>query len=263
MEDKHFIGCILAIIVIVIIVVVIIVAMTKKSKTPEGFLAINGPASVDGMGTISSGQGIFADSTLKDDYQDVVKAVQNNQRYSDNSNLGVGEGDGFEAAYESMQQIQALDGGATGVKDQAEMTKISKQINAVNANNNSCIFNRAGTSKARIKLEPMGTAGVCQEYTPERDRNHEIRMVGQVIDVMGFDIDTNRIQDQFDSQGKYVKAKDGEISGKALIEGSTAHKFSPNIPKNITVCGYAGRNIPSQIGAETSSQTLTESFTGH
>jgi hypothetical protein len=266
MEQKDLMLCVFAIIIIVVIVIIVIVMIAKSSKsTPsdnkEGFMMVNGPASVNEMGVISSGDGIFTDSTLKDDYKDIVKAVKDNHFYSDNSTIGVGEGDGMEAAYESMMQIQALDNGTTGVKDQEEMTKISKQINALNANNNSCIFNRAGTTKARIKLEPMGTAGVCQQYTPERDRNHEIRMVANAIDVMGFDIDTNRIQDQFDSQGKYA-AHDGEIDGKSLIGSSTAKMFSPNIAPTITACGYAGKNVPSQVmSAPNSSKSgVTESF---
>lgn len=267
MEDKNFIINILLITVFISIVLLVIggcyVSSQNKSKEDkkESFLSIHSPAKADDMGTITSGNGIFTDSTLNKPYSEVLNAVKNNKDFNDNQVLGAREGDGFEAAYNSMMQLQAIDGGKTGVKDQAEMTKIAKQINAIDGNNTECIFNRAGATKARIKLEPMGTAGVCQQYTPERDRNHEIRMVNNIIEVPGFDIDTNRIQDQFDSQGKYA-SRDGELDGKSLLSGSTAKMFSPNVPKSITVCGHAGKNIPSQVTAaiDSSTSTITESF---
>ena len=60
-----------------------------------------------------------------------------------------------------MKEIQTLQSDPTGVRSQEEMAKIHKQMNSVQANNGSCVFNRAGATKAKIKLEPMGTAGVC------------------------------------------------------------------------------------------------------
>lgn len=244
----------------------VIKSSDKPEEQKEGFLSIHGPAKADGMGAIT-GESIYTDSTLKMPYDEVLNAVKENRTFNDNEVLGAGFGDGFDGAYNAMREIQTLQSDPTGVRSQEEMAKVHKQMNHIQGNNGSCIFNRGGTTKAKLKLEPMGTAGVCQEYTPERDRNHEIRMVRTIIDVPGYDLDTNRIQDQFDSQGKYFKAQDGEIDGKQIIgHSSVAQMFSPNVPKVITAAGHAGNSIPglqeSPI-SESKNETLSESFTSN
>lgn len=258
------------IILLIIIVVCVTMCVLKSNDKPEeqkeGFLSIHGPAKADGMGAIT-GESIYTDSTLKMPYEDVLNAVKENRSFNDNEVLGAGFGDGFDGAYNAMREIQTLQSDPTGVRSQEEMAKVHKQMNHIQGNNGSCIFNRGGTTKAKLKLEPMGTAGVCQEYTPERDRNHEIRMVRTIIDVPGYDLDTNRIQDQFDSQGKYFKAKDGEVDGKQIIgNSSVAQMFSPNVPKVITAAGHAGNSIPglqeSPI-SESKNDTISESFTSN
>ena len=263
-----YFSIILFVIIIISVVIYIVISRDKKQeedKPKETFLSIHGPAKVDPMGAITA-ESIFTDSTLKQPYDEVLNAVRENRTFNNNEVLGAGLGDGFDGAYNAMREIQNLQSDPTGVRSQEEMAKIHKQMNHIQANNGSCVFNRGGTTKAKLKLEPMGTAGVCQEYTPERDRNHEIRMVRQIIDVPGYDIDTNRIQDQFDSQGKYFKAQDGEIDGKSIIShSSTAKMFSPNVPKVITAAGHAGNSMP---GLETNfdvqeskNETISESFT--
>jgi hypothetical protein len=263
MEDKAFVIAGLVIFVLIIIIVVVLVSLKSKSTKKEGFIVVNGPAQADAMGTISSGTGILTDSTIKAPYEDILKSVKDNHRYAEDGSVGVGQGDCFDETYESMKQIQAIDGGSTGVKNQEEMSKISKQINATSSNNNACIFNRAGTTRAKIYLEPYGTAPVCQQFTPERDKNRKIRLVNNIVEVPGYDIDTNRISDQFDSQGMYA-IKEESVDGKALVKGvSTAKMFSPNVPKTITACGYAGPSIPSQAlaGNSSASNMTTETFT--
>lgn len=170
----------------------------SSEENKEKFLALGDQAFIDKQGDIS-GSRILTNGLLNQPYEDIKKSIQEGKPLDDASTLGVGKGDSFENAYNSWKDIQDIqEKEPVGVRSQKEMSDIAKQISSTQNNSESNIYTRAGSDKRKIVLEPLGTVGVCADYTtPERDRNHKIYSVAHAVHVPGFKMDTNRINQEF------------------------------------------------------------------
>lgn len=178
----------------------------QTQQTKENFFALGDRAYVDEQGDIG-GSRIMTNGLLNQSYDEIKAAIQDNKPLKDNSTLGVSEGDGLETAYSAYKGIQEVqENDPTAVRSSKEMADIAKQISAAQNNSSSNILSRAGSSKAKIKMDPLGTVGVCDKYTtPERDRNHKIYSVAHAVYVPGFELDTNRINQELTSSPGWSK----------------------------------------------------------
>lgn len=178
----------------------------QAQQTKENFFALGDRAYVDEQGDIG-GSRIMTNGLLNQSYDEIKAAIQDNKPLKDNSTLGVSEGDGLETAYSAYKGIQEVqENDPTAVRSSKEMADIAKQISAAQNNSSSNILSRAGSSKAKIKMDPLGTVGVCDKYTtPERDRNHKIYSVAHAVYVPGFELDTNRINQELTSSPGWSK----------------------------------------------------------
>lgn len=178
----------------------------QVQQTKENFFALGDRAYVDEQGDIG-GSRIMTNGLLNQSYDEIKAAIQDNKPLKDNSTLGVSEGDGLETAYSAYKGIQEVqENDPTAVRSSKEMADIAKQISAAQNNSSSNILSRAGSSKAKIKMDPLGTVGVCDKYTtPERDRNHKIYSVAHAVYVPGFELDTNRINQELTSSPGWSK----------------------------------------------------------
>lgn len=266
-EYKYYIiGVSVAIIaLIIIIIVIVIIAKSSKEKycschdellttnskytdeelkrlkeSRETFVSTGGSAFVNKQGDLE-GAHLYTDMHSNVPFSSLRNAVMNNKPIPVNETIGAGKGDNFDQQFQSWRATQEKDGNdPTAVKSMAEIEETSKSVSVNLGNDTSCMLTRAGASKAKIKLEPTGTAAVCSEYkTPERDRNHTIYQVNYLVEVPGFQMDTNRINDELTSNGSWAK------------------NFSPNQTKNIAVAG-ATANEPSAIAP--AGETIAETF---
>lgn len=211
--------CMIVLIIIIIIITIILIASNNNKgengtvgenvgesmsdnesseENKEKFLALGDQAFIDNQGDIS-GSRILTNGLLNQPYEDIKKSIQEGKPLDDVSTLGVGKGDSFENAYNSWKDIQDIqEKEPVGVRSQKEMSDIAKQISSTQNNSESNIYTRAGSDKRKIVLDPLGTVGVCADYTtPERDRNHKIYSVAHAVHVPGFKMDTNRINQEF------------------------------------------------------------------
>lgn len=108
--------------------------------------------------------------------------------------LAIRLGDNFSGVYDkhlSFVTNKKFDDG--GVKSHDELSEMSRNI-GVQSNASTCMMSRGGSGRAKLVLDPLGTAGVMDEMKlPERQRDHKINMVSQLIHIPGYDIDTNNI----------------------------------------------------------------------
>jgi hypothetical protein len=214
--------------------------LKQLKESRETFVSTGGSAFVNKQGDLE-GAHLYTDMHSSVPFSSLRNAVMNNKPIPVNETIGAGKGDNFDQQFQSWRVTQEKDGNdPTAVKSMAEIEETSKSVSVNLGNDTSCMLTRAGASKAKIKLEPTGTAAVCSEYkTPERDRNHTIYQVNYLVEVPGFQMDTNRINDELTSNGSWAK------------------NFSPNQTKNIAVAG-ATANEPSAIAP--AGETIAETF---
>lgn len=204
----------------------------NKTKQKEHFFATNTrDAKVTPQGTIAAPR-IFTNGMMDTSFDNVVKAIDNNQPLPCSGVVGAGKGNTFDTQYESWRTAQDnSNNDPTAVKNSEELEEISKQVSANLGNGQDCMLTRAGATKAKIVLEPLGTAGVMDEYkTPERDRNHKIRMVSYAIHIPGFELDTNRINDSCTSEGSWAKGFAPTATVNIAVAGSTQDESSVIAP---------------------------------
>lgn len=271
MNDILIYGGIAGIIILVIIVVVMIIKSSSKkekycpcelrkrydesrrceSKTcdeiekpsyKETFFVTNAKdAKVTPQGTIAAPR-IFTDGHMNTSFENVCKAITENKQLPCTGVVGAGKGNNFSTQFDAWRQVQeAQTSDPTSVKTQKELEDISKQVSANLGSDHDCMLSRAGATKAKVVLEPLGTAGVMDEYkTPERDRNHKIRMVSYAVQIPAFELDTNRINDSCTSGGSWAKG------------------LSPSTTMNIAI--GSGRNDEKSAIAPTQTEQVATSF---
>lgn len=218
---------------------------TQQSK--ENFLALGDRAYIDAQGDIG-GSRIMTNGMLNQPYDEIKASIQDNKPLKDNSALGVARGDDLESAYSAYKSILDIqENDPTAVRSTKEMADIAKQISATQNNSSSNILTRAGSSKAKIVMDPLGTVGVCDQYTtPERDRNHKIYSVAHAVHVPGFEIDTNRINQELTASPGWSKnfatTTISAISSAGAMEGAAKEAQQAGIVQSES---FSSRNYVS------------------
>lgn len=196
------IGCICSALIIVLIVHLrnnpVPQAESKPTVLPtrEGFLLTSQQAYVSPETGAIKGPGIMTNGMTRTSLDTLVDSVSKTGFASDNTiSLGVGSGDGFDTAYQSQQDIQAIDDRAVeGYQSIEDLDTISRKITSTTNNANNNMFTRAGSKPTKMIIEPNGIRGVIDEkYLNERDKNHQIATVQTVIPIQGYDVNIERL----------------------------------------------------------------------
>lgn len=214
----------------------------KNRENKETFVSTGGDAYVNKQGNIT-GTHVSSDMYSKVPYSELRNAVENNKPLPLTEVVGAGRGDNFDLQFQTWRANQEKEmRDPTSVKTMAEIEELSKSVSANLGNDSSCMLTRAGSSRAKIKYEPNGTIAVCSEYsTPERDKNHIIYTGSTLVDVPGYHMDTNRINDEI-----------------TLGTSTLAKNFSP---KNNKVISTAGGSVMDQTArGVTNTEIPTETF---
>lgn len=217
----------------------------KKIDNRETFVSTGGSAFVNKQGDIE-GARVFSDMYSKVPFGELRSAVENNKPFPANETLGAGKGDNFDLQFQQWRATQEKDSkDPCAVKTMAEIEETSKSVSANLGNDTSCMLTRAGSSRAKIKLEPNGTIAVCEEYsTPERDKNRTIYMGSYLVHVPGYQLDTNRINDEV-----------------VLGTSDLAKNFSPKDNKVISTASATATEATAR-GA-TNSEMIAETFSSN
>lgn len=219
-----------------------IASQMKNQQNKETFVSTGGDAYVNRQGNIT-GTHVSSDMYSKVPYSELRNAVENNKPLPISEVVGAGRGDNFDLQFQTWMANQEKEmSDPTSVKSMAEIEETSKSVSANLGNDSSCMLTRAGSSRAKIKYEPNGTIAVCSEYsTPERDKNHIIYTGSTLVDVPGYQMDTNRINDEI-----------------TLGTSNLAKNFSP---KNNKVISTAGGSVMDQTArGVTNTEIPTETF---
>lgn len=190
---------------------------TMNAKAKAGNVIVGPKLFTDGLTDVKFGRyvnAINAETMLEGDVTDQV--------------AGASIGDNFGKAFENhMKYINSKKEGGS-VKTNEEIANISKTLGIQN-NNSSCMLTRGGATRAKLFLDPLGTAGVMDEDThTERDKDHTIRMVSNVVHVPSFQLDTNNI-------GRHIVEERRIAQSMNPKQTSTIKVASTNPDETVTV----------------------------
>ena len=188
-----------------------------NAKAKAGNVIVGPKLFTDGLTDVKFGRyvnAINAETMLEGDVSDQV--------------AGASIGDNFGKAFENhMKYINSKKEGGS-VKTNEEIANISKTLGIQN-NNTSCMLTRGGATRAKLYLDPLGTAGVMDEDThTERDKDHTIRMVSNVVHVPSFQLDTNNI-------GRHIVEERRIAQSMNPKQTSTIKVASTNPDETVTV----------------------------
>lgn len=190
---------------------------TMNAKAKAGNVIVGPKLFTDGLTDVKFGRyvnAINAETMLEGDVSDQV--------------AGASIGDNFGKAFENhMKYVNSKKEGGS-VKTNEEIANISKTLGIQN-NNTSCMLTRGGATRAKLYLDPLGTAGVMDEDThTERDKDHTIRMVSNVVHVPSFQLDTNNI-------GRHIVEERRIAQSMNPKQTSTIKVASTNPDETVTV----------------------------
>lgn len=163
--------------------------------------------------------------------------------------LGVAiPGEGFDVCWKSQQTIDRISSRLQpgDAQTNSELAQISKSINTATDNSTHALYTRAGSTPTKLTVNLNEVRCVIDEkYLPERDKNHQIAVVGTIIPVQGFDVRTERL-------------------GEDLVNGISLAAFSTNKRKRRTPTAAGAVWSSEEIGnMDALSQTVTTDSKGN
>jgi hypothetical protein len=211
-----------------------------EGETKESFTSIDTTNAKAKAGNVIVGPKLFTDGVTDVKFGRYVNAINAETMLDVDVSeqvAGASIGDNFGKAFENhMKYINSKKEGGS-VKTNEEIANISKTL-GVQSNNTSCMLTRGGATRAKLFLDPLGTAGVMDEDThTERDKDHTIRMVSNVVHVPSFQLDTNNI-------GRHIVEERRIAQSMNPKQTSTIKVASTNPDETVTV-------VASQPVAET------------
>ena len=191
------------------------------------------------------GQALFSDMMLENNvnWRTLNERIKESGRANDGPNiLGAGPGNELDGAMQAhIKNIELFDGLSTEYQTPEKLKEINKNINQdLGSTPTNSLYNRAFQTKA--KIVDLGDRAVCampEKYMPERDRNRNIFKVHQVIEYPGYDVNIERIGQEWNSSIQTAHTQ-------------RSHGRRMNIPsksKDSLLASQFGGIIPKQFGA--------------
>lgn len=249
---------IIALVVVIVIIIVVIILIRKpketdkdneESKPKETFFASAGGASVTPNNQVIVGRKLLTDQMVfGNDSSKLIDEVKGDAYYAIPGTLGAKKSKvGFDKLLQNQLEIQSINNKNDGqVLSSNQMKEINKKILSSADNNMYNMFNRAGTKKMTLEVNPGGKRAIIDgDYLPARDKNYSIASVSTVIPVKGFDMNMERIPEIL-SKSNYTKELlplNRDLKRKQVMDGV----------KSMTDGGLTTFN-------ETEETTSTESF---
>jgi hypothetical protein len=138
--------------------------------------------------------------------------------------LAVKLGDNFAGVFDKHVEFVNNKEGDGTIKSNEELSELSKNI-GVHSNSSNFMMSRGGSGKAKLVLDPLGTAGVMDvDKLPERQKDHKIRMVSQMIHIPDFSIDSNNITEDITANRGWSKNLAPKTEQKIVLNGGTANE---------------------------------------
>lgn len=172
----------------------------------EGFLSsgVYG-ANYDEKNRSLTGQSLFSDMMLQNNttWRTLNERVKETGRASDGPNiLGAGPGNEFDGAMRAhLKNVEIFDGLSNEYQTPEKLKEINKNINQdLGSTPTNSVYNRG--FQTRAKIVDLGDRAVCampEQYMPERDRNRDIFKVHQIIEYPGYDVNIERIGQEWNS----------------------------------------------------------------
>lgn len=228
-RDQKIAIIILAVLVVAAIITVIILSCTKKpsdegsdegSDEKEGFYNAAYGSFVDPNSKTIKGPGIFTNGMVFNKPATSLLEDTNNDAYyaEKNQNLGAPKNkNGFNVLLENQKRIQNInEQAAGGVMSREQLREINQKLVGSSNSANNNLYNRSATLKSVLELDPLGKRGVIDgDYIPEREKNWNISVVGDVIPMPSFKLDTNRLDTMMTHQKNFCSYK-ANSSGEKL-----------------------------------------------
>lgn len=247
MRDQTIGVAIFAILLIAAIVAAIILWQNKKSEEKtseetnekEGFYNAAYGSFVDPNSKTIKGPGIFTNGMVFDKSADsLLKDTENDTYYAEkNQNFGAPKNkNSFSKLLENQKRIQTInEQAAGGVMSREQLREINQKLVGSSNSANNNLYNRSATLKSTLELDPLGKRGVIDgDYIPEREKNYNISVVGDVIPMPTYKLDTNRLDTMLTHQKNFCTMKanahgaklPSEVAMKTLDESENQNQES-------------------------------------
>ena len=225
-RDQKLAIIIFAVLVIAAIVTVIILSCTKKpspetkTEEKEGFYNAAYGSFVDPNSKTIKGPGIFTNGMVfNKPASSLLEDTSNDAYYAEkDQNFGAPKNKtSFSNLLENQKRIQNInEQAAGGVMSREQLREINQKLVGSSNSANNNLYNRSATLKSVLELDPLGKRGVIDgDYIPEREKNWNISVVGDVIPMPTFKLDTNRLDTMMSHQKNFCSYK-ANSSGEKL-----------------------------------------------
>lgn len=167
-----------------------------QPRRKEGFFATSQNAYIDPITGAIKGPGIMTDGMTRKPMDKMIDDIRSTGMANDDTpSLGVSVGDGFDKAYQSQLEIDAIDQKAVdGYQQHDALDQISRRIRSSENNFNNNFYNRGGSRPTKMILAPNEIRGVIDaKYLPDRDKNYQIATVNTAVPVAGYDVAVERL----------------------------------------------------------------------
>lgn len=243
-DKKWIISGVAAIAAVVIIVVIVVVVKKKKSETVEGFtinkmsnvpvksdvnkerftIALGANSTEDAVGSVT-GRMIGTTGTTQGNAEEKLMKT-GSYNYTDDVAFGVNLPEVVESKNPFDQQLklhqQTLDIAerGNGMPSHEDHRQIAENVHSGNTGDVN-MYKRGLKKSLKMKIDPLGVQGVIDEkYLPERERHGDLRVVGTVIPIKGYDINVERMGESMKGiswsrvRAEAMKDSEGVIKGE-------------------------------------------------
>ena len=224
-RDQKLAIIIIAALFVAALLTVIILSCTKKPSSDEeaekeGFYNAAYGSFVDPNSKTIKGPGIFTNGMVFDKPASTLLTDTNNDAYyaEKDQNFGAPKNkNSFSNLLENQKRIQTInEQAAGGVMSREQLREINQKLVGSSNSANNNLYNRSATLKSVLELDPLGKRGVIDgDYVPEREKNWNISVVGDVIPMPTFKVDTNRLDTMMTHQKNFCSYK-ANASGEKL-----------------------------------------------
>lgn len=284
--DKKWIIAGIATIVVVAVVVAVIVCRKKKSEkgsaeeSVEGFvssqipfnnsvnkerftIALGAQSTQDAVGSVS-GTIVGTTGTTRGDAEKALMQegkfdYADGVEYAVSLPANVGEMSPLDNQLKLHAQTLEIAERNNGMPSHEDHKQIADNVQSGGMNSVN-IFKRGMKKSLKMTLDPLGVQGVIDEkYLPERERNGDLRVVGTVIPIKGYDINVERMGESLKGMS-WRKVQEEVQKGRKENGVMGSVKGGLNLNMDDMVADVAGGNEASEETVEVE-DVIREGFT--